>query len=104
MNYQHKLVAALLAILMAVGAVAASAEGPVKYDTQQTFTLWTPMDKAAGAVADWSENLVYQTMAELTNVSVEFLHPPVGGEKDAFNLMCASGDLPDAIQYGSSSR
>lgn len=93
-------VSLILAAFMLLGATAVSAEGPVVYDTPQSFTLWCPMAKAAGAVADWSENLVYQTMKDLTNVSVDFLHPPVGGEKDAFNLMCASGDLPDAIQYG----
>lgn len=96
----QKIVALLLTVLMTAGAAAAMAEGPTVYDTPQSFTLWCSMDKAAGAVKDWSENLVYQTMKDLTNVSVEFLHPPVGGEKDAFNLMCASGDYPDAIQYG----
>lgn len=73
---------------------------PVKYDEQKQFTLWCSMDKAAGAISDWSENLVYKTMADLTNVTVDFLHPPVGGETDAFNLLVASGEYPDAIQYG----
>ena len=86
-----------LAAVMAFGS--ALAEGPTVYDAPQSFTMWCSMDKAAGAVKDWSENLVFQTMKELTNVAVEFQHPPVGGEKDAFNLMCASGDYPDVIQY-----
>lgn len=92
----------LFAVLFLVSVMAfgsAMAEGPVTYDTPQSFTMWCSMDKAAGAVKDWSENLVFQTMKELTNVAVEFQHPPVGGEKDAFNLMCASGDYPDVIQY-----
>lgn len=88
------------AMMLASALPAMAAEGPIKYDTPQSFTMWCSMDKAAGAVADWSENLVYQTMAKLTNVTVKFLHPPVGGETEAFNLMIASGDYPDAIQYG----
>lgn len=93
------LLALWMALLMLATAIPAGAEGPTVYDTPQTFVMWCSMDKAAGAVTDWSENLVYQTMDELTNVKVEFLHPPVGGEKDAFNLLCASGDYPDVIQY-----
>lgn len=95
----RRIAALLLAALMTLGVTAAMAEGPTVYDEPQTFTMWCSMDKAAGAISDWSENLVYQEMAKLTNVTVEFQHPPVGGEKDAFNLMCASGDYPDAIQY-----
>lgn len=96
----------------APSAAAATPEAPSKPDfgpafteapywaEAKTFTMWASMDKAAGAVADWSENLIYKTMAEITNVTVEFLHPPVGSETESFNLMCASGDYPDAIQYG----
>ncbi|HML45230.1 MAG TPA: extracellular solute-binding protein [Clostridia bacterium] len=98
---RRSILAMVLALLLTLGSMSvAVADGPVQYDTPQTFTLWCAMDKAAGAISDWSENLVYKTMAELTNVTVEFLHPPVGGEGDAFNLLCASGDYPDAIQYG----
>lgn len=69
------------------------------WKTPQSFTLWCAMDKAAGAISDWSENLIYKTMAEKANVKVEFIHPPVGSESEAFNLLIASGDYPDAIQY-----
>jgi putative aldouronate transport system substrate-binding protein len=86
--------------MLLAGAMPATAAEPVHFDAPQSFTLWCSMDKAAGAIADWSENLVYKTMAELTNVTVQFLHPPVGGETEAFNLLIASGDYPDAIQYG----
>ncbi len=95
----RSILALMLAVLMLAGSVSALAEGPTVYDTPQTFTMWCSMDKAAGAISDWSENLVYKTMADITNVKVEFQHPPVGSELDAFNLLCASGDYPDAIQY-----
>ena len=29
----------------------------------------------------------------------EFIHPPAGEEASNFNLMVASGDLPDLIEY-----
>ena len=100
-----RLTAVLFAVLLALGTFA-MAEGTTNesgltvYDTPQSFTLWTGMGKMAGVVEDWSQNLVFQTMRDLTNVSIEFQHPAVGGEKDAFNLMCATGEYPDAIQYG----
>jgi len=58
------------------------------------------MGKAAGAISDYNENLVYRKMAEITNCTVDFLHPAVGSETESFNLMVASGDYPDAIMYG----
>ena len=94
------MIALFLMTIMLLSVITAVAEGPVKYDTPKSFTLWCSMDKAAGAISDWSENLVYQEMARLTNVKVNFLHPPVGGETDAFNLLVASNEYPDAIQYG----
>lgn len=100
---KKRLVVTALALLMVLTMLStsliAAAEGPTVYDSPQKFTMWCSVDKAAGAVKDWSENLVFQTMKEMTNVSVEFFHPPVGGETDAFNLMIASGDYPDTILH-----
>ncbi len=99
-----RLLALLMALLLA-GAVPAMAGGTTTesgmtiWDSPQSFSLWVGMGKMAGVVEDWSQNLVFQTMAEETNVTIEFQHPAVGGETDAFNLMCATGDYPDAIQY-----
>lgn len=96
----RRLIVMVLAVLIAFGATTAFAEGPVSYDDPQTFTLWCPIGKAAGVIPDMSEDLVFKTMKDLTNVTIEFQHPAAGGETDAFNLMCASGDLPDAIAHG----
>lgn len=37
-------------------------------------------------------------LEEATGVKVQYLHPAQGQEKEAFNLMIASGDLPDLIE------
>ena len=66
----------------------------------QTFSMWMPIGRLAGVLPTWGENLIYQTMAEITNVTIDFLHPPSGSETESFNLMVASGDLPDAILHG----
>lgn len=34
-----------------------------------------------------------------TNVEIEWIHPAIGQEAEKFNIMIASGDLPDVIHY-----
>ncbi|MEA4889942.1 MAG: extracellular solute-binding protein [Clostridiaceae bacterium] len=45
----------------------------------------------------WNENSVWQEMAKLTNISLEFNTPPLGQEQEQFNLIVASGNYPDFI-------
>ena len=64
-----------------------------------TLTMWAELGKAAGAVKTLNDNLAYQEMQERTGIKLEFQHPPVGSEKEQFNLLVASRNLPDLIQY-----
>ncbi|AEE96865.1 extracellular solute-binding protein [Mahella australiensis] len=66
-----------------------------------TFTYWVPFGGTSKEViTDLSHNLVYQELEKLTNVKIEFVHPAEGQEVEQFNLMVASGDLPDIIEQG----
>lgn len=66
-----------------------------------TFTYWVGLDSNAAAnISSYSENKMYQELEKITNVKIEFLHPTMGQEKEQFNLMIASQDLPDFIEYG----
>ena len=65
-----------------------------------TLTYWCDMGKAVGAVENYSDILAFQKLQELTGVKIEFLHPAVGSTTEQFNLMIASRNLPDMIQYG----
>jgi putative aldouronate transport system substrate-binding protein len=40
---------------------------------------------------------MYQEAMKMTGVKIEYLHPPAGQVTEQFNLMLASGDLPDII-------
>ena len=40
-----------------------------------------------------------QRLMQLTGVEIEYLHPPAGTQVEAFNLMVASGEYPDIIQF-----
>ncbi|SHF57521.1 putative aldouronate transport system substrate-binding protein [Caldanaerobius fijiensis DSM 17918] len=65
-----------------------------------TLTYWTGMDpKMAATMKDYGEMKCYQELEKRTGIHIKFLHPPMGQERDQFNLMMASNDLPDIIYY-----
>lgn len=51
------------------------------------------------ALDNLNESLVIQEMEKKTNIHMEFIHPPFGQEKEQYNLMIASDDLPDIITH-----
>ena len=55
---------------------------------------------AASAVANYGDIQVYKDLEELTNIHVEFIHPAKGIEKESFNLLVASKDIPDIVEGG----
>jgi putative aldouronate transport system substrate-binding protein len=38
-------------------------------------------------------------LTERTGIEAEYLHPPTGGAREAFNLMVADGNFPDIIEW-----
>ena len=53
--------------------------------------------EAAKHITNYAECEVYQEMMKRTGVNLEFIHPAQGEEKTQFNLLVASGDLPDIL-------
>lgn len=67
---------------------------------QITLKYWTPLHiSAVKIIKDFSENEAYKEKMKRTGVKIEFLHPPMGQEKEQYQLMIASNDLPDIIQH-----
>ncbi|GIP39334.1 sugar ABC transporter permease [Paenibacillus sp. J31TS4] len=65
-----------------------------------SITYWTTLNaNVAATMKNYGEIAAYKEMEKITGTKVEFQHPPVGQEKDQFNLMIASGKLPDVIEY-----
>ena len=48
-------------------------------------------------VKDNNDTLYFQLMEELTGCHVEWIHPAAGAEAEKFNLIIASGNLPDMM-------
>ena len=69
--------------------------------TDETVTYWVEL---SGHVSAHSQSLndteFAKNLIKETGINVEFVHPAIGQEKEQFNLMIASGDLPDIIESG----
>ena len=72
-------------------------------DEKVTLTMYAgSMDANFATVAkDYNENAFFQELEKRTNVHIEFQTVPQGST-DTFNLMIASGELPDLITSPSS--
>lgn len=109
-----KILALVLCLTMLCGCTAALAveqladyykppvmnEGqyPIKQEGVK-LTYWMPINAgAANFIASYDENPSYQYIQEQTGVDIEFIHPAAGTAKEQFDLMLASGKLPDMIQ------
>lgn len=87
----------LCLLLMSFHALA---EMPI-VETPIALTFFTELsDRAASSLKNYNEMIAYQKLEELSNIHLEFEHPAVGQTKEQFNLMLASGELCDIIEYG----
>lgn len=97
----RKTLTGLLALALFIGllgtgaAVASEAAEPI------TITYWMPLaaDKVAPIFTTNADMDLWKEMEARTGVHVEWLHPPVGQENENRNLMLASDQLPDVIQW-----
>ena len=54
---------------------------------------------AGATVKNLSETPLYQELEKRTGVKLEFVHPVSGQETEQFNLMVASNELPDIVEW-----
>jgi len=80
----------------------ASGQGGTKEPAKlQTLTYWVGLaSNVAATLKSFGDMTVYKELEKRTGVHVDFQHPPVGQEKDQFNLMITGKKLPDVIEYG----
>lgn len=67
-------------------------------ETTTELTIWIQFQGRYGnVISNPGENDVWKTLQEKTNTKLNFIQSPIEGATEAFNLMLASGDLPDII-------
>ncbi len=88
---------------------APSYEGPVD-DDNVDYTIELPLvedpyefDYWVSCItfedfASYADNLFFQWMEAQTGVHINFIHPPAGGDNEAFQTMVLSNDYPDFVQ------
>lgn len=94
-----KSVCIILTVILSSSALAACTK-KVSVTSQITLTYWTNLNNSlVGVVSDLGQLKMYEELENRTNIKVKFKHPPAGQDKEQFNLMIASRDLPDIIEY-----
>lgn len=78
------------------------ASGPVTYpiQTDEKLSYWGEINGNLISVAATHDEIpFFQDWQKQTGVPLKFTAPPTGQVKEALNVMLASGDLPDMIEY-----
>lgn len=71
---------------------------PIETDVELTY--WLPLSSnLASVTSDLGKTEFAKELEKRTGIKVKYIHPPVGQEAEAFNLMIASNELPDIIEY-----
>lgn len=94
-----KIISVMLCLAMLITPLMSMAE--VTYPLSETpikLTYWMPLNGgAAKYITSYDENTAYAQMQLDTGVDIEWKHPAVGQEGEAFNMMLLSKELPDLI-------
>ncbi|MCI8623646.1 MAG: extracellular solute-binding protein [Provencibacterium sp.] len=85
----------------AAESVPADAGGGLPIVSQPlTLDYWSSFpSKNAETRKSLGEVTAYQELEKRTGITINWQHPPIGQENEQFNLMIASGDIPDMIYY-----
>ena len=68
--------------------------------TSNKVTYWSALSGNASQITgDLAETPFGKALMEKTGVEIEFMHPAAGQAGEKFNILIASGELPDIIEY-----
>jgi len=70
---------------------------PLKTDV--VLKYWMPNSAPILNVTEKGEFPWYKEYQKRTGVSLQFVYPPLGQEWQQWNIMLASGDIPDIVEY-----
>lgn len=81
-----------------LGEITTSDSYPI--DTDVTLTYYVTMDSnVSDVVSSMNETEFAKELIKKTGINVEFDHPAIGQEQESYNLMFASADYPDIVEY-----
>jgi len=96
-----KLSALFLSLILVIGSFASCSGKKEAVNTGEAYTYWTSVDtNTSQTISSYSELLMYQEMEKATGTKIKFIHPSKGSTgTEAFQILMASGDYPDMIEY-----
>ena len=69
-------------------------------ETDNKITWWSRLWPHVSQTAqNFGDVQFYQELEKRCGVDLEFLHPATGQETEKFNVLCASGEYPDLIEW-----
>jgi putative aldouronate transport system substrate-binding protein len=79
------------------GGAASTATYPI--NTNVTLKYWVPISsKLTTAFTSNADTPFGKYLEEKTGIKIEWIHPPTNASTEQFNLLIASGDLPDILE------
>lgn len=100
---KKQMFAAGLAVLTAAAMMLTGCGGKKPQQTAgkaTSFTYWVALPgQIATKVSSFNDVLMYQQREKDSGIHIEFIHPAQGQEGEQFNLMIASRELPDMIEF-----
>jgi len=65
-----------------------------------SLSYWCPMSSnVAATMKTFGEIAAYKELEKRTGIHLNFQHPPLNQELEQFNLLSASGNYPDIVEY-----
>lgn len=96
------LILAVLLVLPLAAGGSSDKKASVTEDGRPIITMWSPINANITQVAQsFADTVYWQELQERTGVQIEFQHVSASGSalSEGFNILIASGDYPDIIQY-----
>ena len=80
--------------------VKTSGEKIYPVECEDSVSVWMALNaQLSTQVTNFGETELAKALEERTGIKVEYIHPAQGQGSEQFNLMIASGELPDVIQW-----
>ncbi|MGE5551199.1 MAG: extracellular solute-binding protein [Bacteroidota bacterium] len=104
----YKRIARLALVMLLLCVVVGAAKSVYPLQTSGTLKYWMELHQNTALITkNFGDLPLAKELEKRTGVKVEYIHPAVasqgvgatGRATEAFNLMVASGDLPDIIEY-----
>lgn len=93
-------IAGSIAVLCALLLTGCEKAGDRKTENKLSFTYWTSLPTQLENMGKtFNDVLMYREREKESGVDIEFIHPVGGDVTEHFNLMIASEELPDMIEF-----